>query len=207
MSRRIVPLEGVGTGPRGRTFLYAFPCAGEDFAKLGIARDPMIRLQAFSRRYYDFFDLEQGWLVEAESVREARAWESHWKRLLREHAAPAPLLIPAGAGGHTEWFRGASAQLQHARQTLADEGFEVHAPLSAWVKGQLQPWRDQLDGLERGLVAQLGAVENWPPAWSHPLLSSLRDALDACTTLRVPLDDTASPTLRAWLKRNSLSLS
>ncbi|WP_303746448.1 GIY-YIG nuclease family protein [Stenotrophomonas pigmentata] len=207
MSRRIVPFEGLGTGPRGRTYLYAFPVAGEDFGKLGIARDPLVRLQAFSRRYYDFFDLTHGWLVEAESIGEARGWETRLKRLLRLHAAPAPIEVPSRAGGSTEWFRGASQQLVDAREQLAAEGFRVHAPLSTWVADQLLPWRDQLDGLERRLVAQLGAVENWPAAWAHPLLVALRDALDACAVMRLSLDGAVSPALQAWHRRNSLSPS
>lgn len=207
MSRRIVPLGGLGTGPRGRTYLYAFPIAGEDFGKLGIARDPLVRLQAFSRRYYDFFDLTQGWLVEAESIGEARSWETHLKRLLRLHAAPAPIEVPSRAGGRTEWFRGASLQLVDAREQLAAQGFQVHAPLSTWVADQLLPWRDQLDGLERRLVAQLGAVENWPAAWAHPVLVALRDALDACAVMRLSLDGAVSLALQAWHRRNSLSPS
>lgn len=207
MGRQIVPLDGVGTGPRGRTFLYAFPRAGEDFTKLGIASDPLVRLQTFSPRYYEFFELEAGWLVEAETTREARAWETRWKRELRSHAAPAPLTVSQRAGGHTEWFRGASMQLQQARDELAAQGFPVHMRLSAWVREQLLPWRDQLDGVERNLVAQLGAVETWPAAWMHPTLSSVRDALDACNVLQLPLDDAVSPALQAWLRRNSLSPS
>ncbi|WP_313319098.1 GIY-YIG nuclease family protein [Stenotrophomonas sp.] len=207
MRRQVVPLDGIGSGPHGRTFLYAFPRAGEDFTKLGIARDPLVRLQAFSPRYYDFFELGAGWLVEAETTREARAWETRWKRELRSHSAPAPLTVSLRAGGHTEWFRGASTQLQQARDELAAQGFPVHMRLSAWVREQLQPWRDQLDGVERNLVAQLGAVETWPAARVHPTLSSLRDALDACNVLQLPLDDAVSPALQAWLRRNSLSPS
>jgi len=59
--RRIVPLDGVGTGAGGRAFLYLFPCAYEDFAKLGMSTDPLARLHAFSSRYYEFFDLQRGW--------------------------------------------------------------------------------------------------------------------------------------------------
>ncbi|MGE8224504.1 MAG: GIY-YIG nuclease family protein [Stenotrophomonas sp.] len=207
MSRRIVPFEGLGTGPQGRTYLYAFPVAGEDFGKLGIVRDPLVRLQAFSRRYYDFFDLMHGWLVEAESIGEARGWETRLKRLLRLHAAPAPIEVPSRAGGRTEWFRGASQLLVDAREQLAAQGFQVHAPLSTWVADQLLPWRDQLDGLERRLVAQLGAVENWPAASIHPVLAALRDALGACAVLQLSLDGAVSPTLQAWHRRNSLSPS
>ncbi len=105
--RRVVPVKGVGTGASGRAFLYVLPCAYEDHAKLGIATDPLRRMQAFSPRYYAFFDLDRGWLAEAASVREARSWETRLKRDLRLHAAPPPLIVPARAAGRTEWFRGA----------------------------------------------------------------------------------------------------
>ena len=56
--RRVVPVKGVGSGASGRAFLYVLPCAYEDHAKLGIAGDPLVRMQAFSSRYYEFFDLD-----------------------------------------------------------------------------------------------------------------------------------------------------
>lgn len=205
MSRRIVPVDGMGSGPRGTTFLYAFPCAHEDFAKLGIAGDPLQRLQAFSRRYYEFFDLDHGWLVEAETVREARTWETRWKRALRSHAAPAPLLVPDGAAGHTEWFRGALPVLEQARDELALQGFHMHAPLRGWVETRLLAWREALDGIERAAVAQWGDVDAWPAASLHPSLGALRDALDAYPALLLPLDDAISVSLQNWLLRNSLA--
>lgn len=205
MSRRIVHVDGIGTGPRGRSFLYAFACAYEDLAKLGMSGDPMARLQAFSRRYYEFFDLEQGWLVEAETVKQARAWETHWKRVLQEHLAPAPLLVPVGAAGQTEWFRGALPRLREARQALATAGFAVHWPLSTWVREQVRPWRDELDGLEREVVMQWGGIEDWPPAARMPPLAALRDALDACVALSLPFDAWVSPALAAWFERNRLT--
>lgn len=100
--RRIVPPDGVGTGAAGRASLYVLPCAYEDFAKLGIAADPLARMRAFSPRYYEFFDLDRAWMADAGSLREARGWETRWKRALREHAAPPPLLVPARAAGGTE---------------------------------------------------------------------------------------------------------
>ena len=58
--RRIVPVDGIGTGADGAAWLYVLPCAYEDHAKLGIAADPMVRMRAFSPRYYAFFDLGGG---------------------------------------------------------------------------------------------------------------------------------------------------
>ena len=67
--RTIVPLDGVGTGASGAAFLYVFPCAYEDYAKLGISKEPFARLSAFAPRYFECFDLERGWLVRADVER------------------------------------------------------------------------------------------------------------------------------------------
>lgn len=203
--RRVVPVKGIGTGAAGPACLYLLPCAYEDFAKLGIARDPLARMQAFSSRYYEFFDLDRGWLVEAADVREARGWETRWKRALREHAAPPPLLVPARAAGRTEWFRGALPRLAGAADELAGQGFAVHAPLRDWVRQRLSARRESLESGERAAVARFGPVDAWPRAMPGTPLSALRDALDAYTALQVPLEDAISPALRAWLARSSLS--
>ncbi|MFT3667947.1 MAG: GIY-YIG nuclease family protein [Pseudoxanthomonas sp.] len=202
--RRIVPVEGVGTGASGRACLYVLPCAYEDHAKLGIATDPIARMQAFSPRYYAFFDLDRGWLAEAGSLREARAWETHWKRTLRPHAAPPPLAVPARAAGRTEWFRGADATLQQARATLEAGGFVVH-PLRPWIAQRLRAQREQLEAGEHAAVSHFGPIEGWPPAHAGPPWGTLRDALDAYVALDIPLDDAISPALQAWHARNSLS--
>jgi len=202
--RRIVPVEGVGTGASGRACLYLLPCAYEDHAKLGIATDPLARMQAFSPRYYAFFDLDRGWVAEAGSVREARTWETRLKRDLRAHAAPPPLTVPARAAGRTEWFRGAEAALQMARVALEQEGFNVH-PLRAWVAQRLHAQRDLLETGEHAAVARFGPVDGWPPAHAGAPWQAIRDALDAYVALDLPLEDAVSPALQAWHARNSLS--
>ena len=202
--RRVVPVKGVGTGASGRAFLYVLPCAYEDHAKLGIATDPLRRMQAFSPRYYAFFDLDRGWLAEAASVREARSWETRLKRDLRLHAAPPPLIVPARAAGRTEWFRGAETALSAARTALEDAGFAVH-PLRGWVAERLAAQREHLGAGEQAAIARYGPVDGWPLARSGTPWAVLRDALDAYRVLDVPLDDVVSPALRAWHARNSLS--
>ena len=204
-SRRVVPLEGVGTGASGPACLYLLPCAYEDFAKLGIATDPMRRMQAFSPRYYEFFDLDHGWLAEADSVREARGWETRWKRELRAHAAPPPLLVPRRAAGRTEWFRGALPILESARDALHAQGFVVHAPLRGWVSQRLLTQRERLDAGERAAIARYGPIDGWPAASLQPALVSMRDALDAYRVMSLTLEDAVSPGLLAWHARNSLS--
>ena len=203
--RRIVPVDSVGTGASGRACLYVLPCAYEDHAKLGVAADPLARMQAFSPRWYAFFDLDRGWLAEADSLREARGWETRWKRALREHAAPPPLQVPAKAAGHTEWFRGALAMLDGAREELAEQGFVVHLPVRSWIAQRLRERRDRLDASEQAAVARYGAPDAWPSAAAWPPLAALRDAFDAYAVLGVPLDDAVSPALQAWLARNTLA--
>ena len=206
-ARRIVPVGNVGRRMRGHTFLYVLPCVGEDYAKLGIATDPMSRLQAFSPRYYALFDLQQGWLVEAETEQEARGWETHWKRQLRAHAAPAPLTVPLRAGGHTEWLRGALTELGSLRDALELQGFTVHPSLQSWVRARLLQQRDLLASAEQAAVRSFGEPAQWPAAISHPGLLRLRDGLDAYLALQLPIEDLLSAELRTWHARNSLLLT
>lgn len=56
----------------GCSFVYVFACVVEDLLKLGFSRDPIGRLQALHPRYFEFFDLERSFLVETETVRDAR---------------------------------------------------------------------------------------------------------------------------------------
>lgn len=205
-SRRVVPLDGVGTGAQGRACLYVFPCAYEDFAKLGMSTDPLARLQAFSPRYFEFFDLERAWLVEAESVREARGWETRWKRRLRQHAAPAPLLVPKAAAGHTEWLRGAEEALVRTRDSFVAEGFTVHDGLVAWVRQRLQARCERLASAEQAAIAAFGPVEDWRGEARGTALAGLRDLLDAHAVLGVQgWQQMVSPDLHAWHARCSLS--
>lgn len=200
----MVPVDGVGTGADGRACLYLFPCAYEDFAKLGISTDPLARLHAFSPRYYEFFDLARGWLVEADAVREARGWETRLKRRLRDHAAPAPLLVPRQGAGHTEWLRGAQPALETARAEFEAQGHVVHAGLAGWVRQRLLARRELLDAGEHAAVARFGPIDAWPwPVPSGPL-AALRDALDAYPALGIALDGAVSSALQAWHARASL---
>ena len=110
MSRRIDPREPNNRGPsRGRCFVYVLPCAYEDILKLGFSRDPLQRMQALHPRWFEFFDVDTAFLVETETVRDARDLELGLAKVIAEHNAPAPLVIRREAAGHSEWYRGAHA--------------------------------------------------------------------------------------------------
>ena len=65
-------------------FVYVAPCAWEDLLKVGHSRDPLARLEAFHRRWYETFDPDLAWLVELDRVREAAALELALRRRLAE---------------------------------------------------------------------------------------------------------------------------
>lgn len=203
-SRRLIAIGSMGSRVRGTTFLYVLPCANEDHAKLGIAGDPLTRMQAFSPRYFELFDLDAGWLLEADTLKEARGWETALKRWLRPHAAPAPLLVPARAGGRTEWVRGALSLLAGWRDAQVAQGFVAHAPLRGWVRQRLLQAHENRHHGVQALVERFGPAEFWPPAAGSAPLGLLRDALDACVLLDVEPGDDDVPGLRAWHERNSL---
>jgi len=184
----------------GRCFAYVFPCRWEDHCKIGFSSDPLGRIGALHRRWFEFFDLERGALVEAESVLDARELELALRAGLREHNAPAPLAIPVQAGGHTEWFRGAEALVTARVASLARHGYRVH-PLRGWLQAMLESRADRLHEWtlsQLGLDAQgldgsvLEACNGDAHGAGVPVGASaagqrVRDALDACAALDIEL--------------------
>ena len=122
------PIRG-SDASRGRCHVYVLPCTWEDHCKIGFSRDPLSRMQALHRRWFEFFDLDAAWLVETETVRDARDLELELRRPLAAHNAPAPLAVRPEAAGHTEWFRGVATPLADAVSGLRRRGHAVHGPL------------------------------------------------------------------------------
>jgi hypothetical protein len=169
-----------------RACVYVAACAGEDLAKVGFSRDPLDRLRELHRRWFDFFDLDAGFLVAMDSVAEARRIERRLIRLAVEHRAPAPLTRRVAAGGHTEWFRGAVAPLHAAAGKLESEGFAVVAPLRVALLGRV---RQRAGDLYEWSLQALPAIA----AGDADVRATLRDALDeaAAFGLAPALDDEA----------------
>lgn len=178
----------------GRSFAYVFPCAWEDHCKIGFSSDPLARIAALHRRWFGFFDLEAGVLVEAESVRDARDLELELRAGLGDWNAPAPLAVHVPAGGHTEWFRGASALLAARVQALASRGYRVH-PLRPWLAAALA---QRADALHEWSPAQLTVDELDGIAGPTAAQQHVRDALDACATLDIDLQRRLPPAVWRW---------
>lgn len=198
----MVPVDrrtGEGRIPsRGRCLLYVFPCAWEDLCKLGFSRDPLARLQSLHPRYFEFFDLDAGLLVETDTVAEARAMETRLRRALSEHNAPPPLTVREEAGGGREWYRGASAALGEAARGLAAQGHPLHAPLRPWLRQALLQRSDQLYAWSAAMlsVEELEGLTGWTPAQRRVL-----DGLDAWAAMDLDPGPLLAPAVAAWYRR------
>jgi len=181
----------------GRCFTYVFPCAWEDYCKIGFSRDPLSRLRTLHPRWYEFFDLESGTLVETETERDARDLELTLRRPLKLHRAPAPLTIRAQAGGKTEWVRGANAELAAAARALGERGYRVY-PLRAWARLAL---RERLDRLYEWAQAQLPPEWAALPAGAMPGQRPLRDVLDGFAALDIAMDEHLPVHVRDWYRQ------
>lgn len=187
-----------GTASRGASLLYVAPCAYEDLLKLGFSRDPLDRLRALHPRWFEVFDLDRTMLVETETVRDARAIELRLRRALVEHNAPAPLVMRAEAGGHTEWYRGAYAALDAAVAELETSGHRVHRAARAWFRHALQARSDLLHEWSLALLP-------YDPVDECDAVSRTRvaDALDACDALGIELETRLPRAVLDWHRRRT----
>lgn len=182
----------------GRCFTYVFPCAWEDYCKIGFSHDPLSRIRTLHPRWFEFFDLEAGALVETETQRDARDLELALRRPLKAHRAPAPLTIVARAGGKTEWVRGANAALQQAVQALAEHGHRVH-PLRAWAQAALLRRGDRLYEWAGVQLPPEATELGCPPT---PALRNLRDVLDGYRALDIDPREWLPEHVWAWYRRS-----
>ena len=196
MARRIDPREPGNRGPsRGRSYLYVLPCAYEDILKLGFSRDPLGRMQALHPRWFEFFDLDRAFLVEAETVRDARDLELGMGRVIAEHNAPAPLVIRREAAGHTEWYRGAYDALATTAHALAAGGYAMHAPLRPWLRERLVERSDRLFSWTMAMLPP-EVLEMRDPSSVRRVL----DMLDAFGSLNIELEPWLPPQVLDWYR-------
>lgn len=178
-------------------YLYVLPLLHEDYAKVGISVDPLARVRAFAARYYECFDLERSALVGFDSVEEARHRETSLHRQLRALRAVAPLTVPLRAGGHTEWLRGASAQLREAVEDDRARGYAVYRPAGDWWRRRLLEERPLLfEWSERYLQDVPGDALPDTALWPGVV-----DVLDAWPAMGLRVDDAlAEPVAASYLR-------
>ena len=186
---------------RGRTFVYVLPCRDEDILKVGFSRDPLERLRTLHRRFFEFFDIERGLLIGTDHLRDARRIERLFITTFADCRAPAPLVVPQSAAGHTEWFRGVSPEVEAlARGLCAEQGFTLHAPLSGWLRDRFGEWSELLFGWSAGMLEVIEYEHfNVPSAErSGRAGHALREVLDAYEALGMPVHERVPPAVLAW---------
>ena len=204
MALRIDTREPGNRGPsRGRCYLYVLPCAYEDILKLGFSRDPLDRMQTLHPRWFEFFDLDRAFVIETDTVREARDLELGLGGVIAEHNAPAPLVIRRQAAGHTEWYRGAYDVLEATARTLAAGGYLLHAPLRPWIRHALMERSDLLFSWSMAMLSpdELETVAAGTDGGPTPAQRVVRDAVDACVALGIDPEPLLPPDVLDWYRR------
>lgn len=192
--------DGVAAGEvalDGRCFAYVFPCQWEDHCKIGFSRDPLDRIAALHPRWFEFFCVERGMLVEAESVRDARDLELRLRAGLRAHNAPAPSTVRVEAGGGSEWFRGAESELQSRLRALAADGYRTW-PLRRWLHAALAARRERLHEWALAQLPEAGMEGLVDPDLARHARRRLRDTLDAFVALQLDPRPCLPARVRAW---------
>ena len=195
MSQRIdTTIEFRRTQSVGPALVYILPHQVEEFLKIGFSRDPLQRMQALHRRYFEFFDLERAILIDTAQVREARRIETALKGFVADHRAPAPLDIREEAGGGTEWYRGAYETLSNFVSRFETEGHVVIRDAREWTRRQLLA---NAPLLFEWSTTQLRAIEDSETDRAR-LAHALVNALDAYGHFGIDLSDTLSNDVAHW---------
>lgn len=191
------PWRPASSGP---SFVYVIPCIGEDILKLGMSRDPLERFQTLHPRYFDFFDFDAGFLIQTDTVREARSIEMLLGRQIALHRAPAPLTVSHNAGGDTEWYRGALRHLTRAAVEHGQLGYTVHRPMVSWMQGAMKNRGSQLFHWSAQMLDVIEQQRGPFPASSPPtpLERTLRNALEAFTAFELPFEGLVPDAVVRW---------
>jgi hypothetical protein len=186
---------------RGRAFVYVLPCRDEDLLKLGFSRDPFTRFSTLHRRFFTFFDLDRGLLVDAERVAAARRIERRLIESLPEHHAMAPLAVRAVAGGHTEWYRGAHAAVEGLlRRIAAEEGLCLREGLRPWLREHLMARADLLHDWSSRIVETLEWARHNAPddPGRATLVRALLDTWDLFEAAGIDVGTLVPAPVRHW---------
>ncbi|WP_158621177.1 GIY-YIG nuclease family protein [Dyella dinghuensis] len=183
-----------------RTYVYVLPNLGEDLIKVGLTQDPFERFRAFHPRFYAYFDLEQGLLIETRQLREARRVERLFIERWSEHRATAPTIVHETAGGHTEWFRGIETLVPEFAARIAERyGYTLHTPLKAWLGGRLFEHADTLYQWSSTVLDDIQQKALYEPGVRDQRLESmLRNMLDMYAAMDFQIEPLVPVSVFTW---------
>lgn len=183
-----------------RTYVYVLPNLGEDLVKVGLTHDPFERFRAFHPRFYAYFDLDRGLLIETSQLREARRVERLFIERWPEHRAAAPTIVHEAAGGYTEWFRGIETMVPEFASRIAERyGYALHTPLKAWLKGELSEHADAFYQWSSTMLDDIQQKALYEPHLRDQRLESmLRDMLDMYAAMDFSLETLVPAAVLKW---------
>lgn len=189
---------------KGRAFVYVIPCRDDTRFKVGFARDPIERWRSLHARFYTYFDLGRGLLLETTRVAEARMIEQHLLSKFRAFEAPAPLDIAATVGGSSEWLRGVLDDVGADTIALAAaRGLALHSPASAWLRTYLLERRELLFDWSTRLLEQVEYErEHGDPSRAPLAARALQDTLDAYAIADIDLEDHLPAAVARWRRKD-----
>lgn len=188
---------------KGRSYVYMLPCRDQDLLKIGFSREPLERFRTLHRRFFDYFDLERGLLLEVEKVAQARAIERDILLRHAEERSPAPLVIADRAAGYSEWLRGVEPLVSaRLHEFAARGGYPIHA-LRTWVRGMFEA---QSDAFYDWSLKLLEAIEyeafNVPAELATgQAMRALAYAMDACEAVGIDARSVFPGEVLAWRAR------
>lgn len=185
---------------KGRSYVYMLPCRDQDLLKIGFSREPLGRFRTLHRRFFEYFDLDRGLLVEVDRVAQARAIERDILLRHAEERSPAPLVIADRAAGYSEWLRGVEPDVSaRLREFAIHEGYALHG-MRAWLRQMLEAQSDRLyDWSLRMLDAAEYEAFNVPRELaSGQAERALTYAMDACAAAGIDLGAVFPAQALAW---------
>jgi len=174
---------------RAPAFVYVVPALFEDILKIGFSREPSHRVRSFHARYFEYFDLERGFVIAASDAKDARRMERELALRFADHRTHAPLVIERAPRGSTEWYRGAYPLVLDVSKRIVDEG--GYPPLSSLASRIREQLLREREHLFEHATAVLDTVEGLgrddPQALG--IAAAFRNVLDAFRAFDIPVDE------------------
>jgi hypothetical protein len=172
-----------------RAFVYVVPARFEEILKIGFSRKPAYRIRSFHPRYFEYFDLDQGFVLAANDEKDARRIERLLARRLADHRTQAPLVIEQAPGGFTEWYRRAhSIAFETSRQVVFEGGYPPLMSAITLIREQILLEREHLFEHATALVDVVDGLGKDDPQ-ALKITAAFRDVLDAFDAFEIPVEE------------------
>ena len=170
-------------------FVYIVPARFEDILKIGFSREPGYRIRSFHTRYFEYFDLDRGFVFTANDEKDARRIERLLALQFADHRTHAPLVIEQSPGGFTEWFRCAYPLVREAAMQIAAKGgYPPLISVAALIREHLLREREHLFEHATALLDVIDGLGK-DDQQARKTAAAFGDVLDAFTAFDIAVDE------------------